>query len=146
MTMECGLPTNNATEEEIIQLLKESKNIAVIGLSPDPSKASHRVAAYMLSKGYRIFPVYPKGDEILGVKVYRSLDEIEEKIDIVNLFRKPAAASAVVEKMKSIEGIKAIWMQLGIVNDEAAKDAMDSGFQVVQNRCIMIEHRKYFND
>lgn len=144
--MECGLPTNNATEEEIINLLKESRNIAVVGLSPDPEKASHRVAAYMLSKGYRIFPIYPKGDTILGQKVYRSLEEIEERIDIVNLFRKPAAAISAVEKMKTVGGIKAIWMQLGIVNDEAANEAIASGFQVVQNKCIMIEHRKYFND
>ena len=142
--MECEFPTENSSDEEIKKLLKESKNIAVLGLSPDPSKASHRVSAYMQEQGYKIFPVYPKEDTILGEKVYRTLDEIPEKIDIVNMFRKASVATSVVENMKSIDGIKAIWLQLGIVNNEACEDAKKAGFQVIQNKCIMIEHRNNF--
>ncbi|MDQ1340616.1 MAG: uncharacterized protein QG567_1774 [Campylobacterota bacterium] len=144
--MECSLPAYNSNDAEILKLLKESKNIAVVGLSPDSSKPSHRVASYLQSKGYKIFPIYPKESEILGEKVYRKLEDIEEEIDIVNLFRKPEVASEVVKKMKTIKNIKAIWLQLGITNNEAAKDARDFGFEVVQNKCIMIEHRKLFND
>lgn len=139
--MECEFPTENATSEEVKVLLSSVKTIAVIGLSPDSSKASYRVSAYMQEHGYKIIPVYPKEETILGEKVYRSLDEIPEPIDIVNVFRKPGAVPAIVDKVKTLTGVKAIWLQQGIVNNEAAADAKAAGLQVVQNKCIMVEHR-----
>ena len=140
--MECEFPTTNSNNKEIIKILKESKNIAVVGLSPNPQKPSHRVAKYMQEHGYKIFPIYPKEEIILNEKVYRSLDEIEERIDIVNLFRKPAIAMPVLEKILTRDDVKTFWLQVGIVNNEAAELAKKHNLQVVQNKCIMVEHRE----
>ena len=139
--MECEFPTENATSDEVKALLNDVKTIAVIGLSPDTTKASYQVSAYMQAQGYKIFPIYPKEETILGEKVYRSLDEVPDTIDVINVFRKPDAVPAIVEKVKSLKGVKAIWLQKGIVNNEAAADAKAAGLQVVQNKCIMVEHR-----
>ena len=140
--MECEFPTTNSNNKEIIKILKESKNIAVVGLSPNPQKPSHRVAKYMQEHGYKIFPIYPKEEIILNEKVYRSLDEIEERIDIVNFFRKPAIAMPVLEKILTRDDVKTFWLQVGIVNNEAAELAKKHNLQVVQNKCIMVEHRE----
>ena len=87
--MECEFPTVNSTTDEIREIFANTKTIAILGLSPDPSKASHRVAAYLQQQGFKIVPIYPKEDEILGEKVYRSLTEIPFEIDMVDVFRKP---------------------------------------------------------
>ncbi len=140
--MECEFPTVNAGAEEIRQIFKEVETIAVIGLSPDPSKASHRVARYLKEAGYKIIPVYPKGDEILGEKVYRSLKEIPGRVDMVDIFRKSAAVGAVVDACIERGDVKVVWMQAGIVNNEAAAMAKESGMRVVQSRCAMVDHRE----
>jgi predicted CoA-binding protein len=139
--MECEFPTINADSEEIRAIFHEVKTIAVIGLSPNPEKDSHRVAAYLQAAGYRIIPVYPKEDEILGEKVYRSLKEIPEAVDMVDIFRKPAAVDAVVDAAIERGDVKVVWMQAGIVNNAAAERAKAAGMRVVQSRCAMVDHR-----
>ncbi len=139
--MECEFPTVNSNPEEIREIFSSVKTIAVLGLSPDPSKPSHRVAKYLQEAGYKIVPVYPKEDEILGEKVYRSLAEIPFEIDMVDIFRKPAAFDAVADACIARGDVKVFWGQQGLVNNAAAQKAKDAGMKVVQNLCAMVEHR-----
>ncbi len=139
--MECEFPMVNSNKEEIKEIFKTTATIAVIGLSPDETKDSNRVAKYLQSVGYKIVPVYPKGDIILGEQVYRSLSEIPFKIDLVNVFRKPEFVSVVVDEALQRGDVKIVWTQKGIVNNQAAQKAKDNGLRVVQNHCIMVEHR-----
>ena len=138
--MECEFPTVNSSSDEIREIFASTKTIAVLGLSPDPSKASHRVAKYLKEQGFRIVPVYPKEEEILGEKVYRSLAEIPFEVDMVDIFRKPKALTAVAEATIARGDVKYFWAQQGIVNNEAAEMAEKAGLKVVQNRCTMVEH------
>jgi len=140
--MECELPTVNSNQDEIREIFANVKTIAVLGLSPDETKASHRVAAYLQEAGYKIIPVYPKEDTILGEKVYRSLKEIPGKVDMIDIFRKPAAMDAIADAAIERGDIDVYWGQIGLVNNEAAKRAEDSGMKVVQNLCAMVEHRE----
>ncbi|AKF24457.1 CoA-binding protein [Sulfurovum lithotrophicum] len=139
--MECEFPTVNSNQEEIKEIFDTVKTIAVLGLSPDPTKASHRVAAYLQEVGYKIVPVYPKEETILGEKVYRSLAEIPFEIDMVDIFRKPAAFDAIADACIERGDVKVFWGQLGLVNNAAAKKAKDAGMKVVQNVCSMVAHR-----
>ncbi len=139
--MECEFPTINADLDEIRQILQETKTIAVVGLSPNPAKDSHRVAAYLQSVGYKIVPIYPKEDEILGEKVFRSLKEVPFPVDMVDIFRKPAALPPIVQEAINRGDVKCVWFQAGIVNNEAAQMAKDAGLKVVQNRCTMVDHK-----
>ncbi|MEW6551691.1 MAG: CoA-binding protein [Campylobacterota bacterium] len=139
--MECEFPTVNSNKEEIKEIFKTTATIAVIGLSPDETKDSNRVAKYLQSVGYKIVPVYPKGDIILGEQVYRSLSEIPFEIDLVNVFRKPEFVSVVVDEALQRGDVKIVWTQKGIVNNQAAQKAKDNGLRVVQNHCTMVEHR-----
>lgn len=139
--MECEFPTVNANNEEIKAIFTQIKTIAVLGLSPDATKDSYRVAQYLKNSGYTIVPVYPKEEMILGEKVYRSLEEIPFAIDMVNIFRKPDALSAIADVCIARGDVKVFWAQKGIVNNEAAAKAQNAGMQVVQNHCSMVEHR-----
>ncbi len=139
--MECECPTVNANNDEIKTIFSSIKTIAVLGLSPDATKDSHRVAQYLKNAGYTIIPVYPKEEMILGEKVYRSLKEIPFTVDMVNIFRKPDALNAVADACIARGDIKVFWAQKGIVNNEAAQRVRDAGMQVVQNHCSMVEHR-----
>lgn len=139
--MECEFPIVNATDGEIKIILNEVKTIAVVGLSPDSSKDSYRVAEYLKNAGYTIIPIYPKEETILGEKVYRSLSEIPFEVDMVNIFRKPDALGAVAEACIERGDVKVFWAQKGIVNNEAAERARNAGMKVVQNHCSMVEHR-----
>jgi predicted CoA-binding protein len=141
MFMECEFPTVNSNMEEVKEIFDTVKTIAVLGLSPDATKDSHRVAAYLQAHGYKIIPVYPKGDTILGEKVYNSLADIPEAVDMVNIFRKPAALDAIADACIARGDVKVFWAQKGIVNNEAAKKAQDAGMKVVQNQCSMVDHR-----
>ena len=116
------------------------RTIAVIGLSEDPSKPSHYVSAYMQQHGYKIYPVNPSITEVLGEKSYASLSDLPTKPDIVNVFRLPKFIPAIVDEMIQLK-LPNIWVQLGIVNQEAASRAEAAGIHVVMDRCIMIEHR-----
>jgi len=139
--MECEFPTVNSNKEEIKEIFDSVKTIAVLGLSPDESKPSHRVAKYLQEVGYKIVPVYPKHDEILGEKVYRSLAEIPFEIDMVDIFRKPAAFDAIADACIQRGDVKVFWGQQGLVNNVAAQKAKEAGMTVVQNLCTMVEHR-----
>jgi predicted CoA-binding protein len=140
----CEAPTINSNREEIKAILEETKTIAVIGLSPDETKDSHKVAKYLKEHGFKIFPVYPKGDEILGEKVYRSLAEIPEKVDLVDIFRKASVVSILVDESLKRGDVKTIWAQKGIINNEAGEKAKANNLNFVQNHCTMVEHREIF--
>lgn len=137
----CEFPTINSNKEEIKKIFDTVKTIAVLGLSPDPQKASHRVAKHLQEAGYKIYPVYPKEETILGEKVYRSLAEIPDKVDMVNIFRKPKALVAIAQATIERGDVKVFWAQKDIVNNEAAEMAEKAGMMVVQNHCSMVEHR-----
>jgi len=138
MTME-GLGLT-ATDEERSQLLKDAKTIAVVGASPKPDRPSHGVAKFLIERGYDVIPVNPlwAGKEILGRPVYASLSEIPVPVDIVDVFRRAEDCLPIAEEAVQI-GAKALWLQLGIINDEAMRVAAEAGLIVVQNRCPAIE-------
>lgn len=139
--MECEFPSVNATNDEIKAIFNDVKTIAVMGLSPDSTKDSYRVAEYLKNAGYTIIPVYPKEETILGEKVYRSLAEIPCAVDMVNIFRKPDALNPIADACIERGDVKVFWAQKGIVNNEAAEKAKAAGMRVVQNHCTMVEHR-----
>jgi hypothetical protein len=120
---------------------ENQKIIAVIGLSENPDKPSHYVPAYLQQQGYRIFPVNPTIQSVLGERSYASLTELPVKPDVVNVFRVPSQIPAIVDEMLTL-GLKDLWVQQGIVNLDAAKRAEQGGIRVVMDRCIMVEHRK----
>lgn len=134
------MPLVNSNSEEMKEIFESVKTIAILGLSPDESKASNMVARYLQNAGYKIIPVYPKEEEILGEKVYRSLEEIPFEIDMVNIFRKPNAFDAIADACIRRGDIKVFWGQLGLVNNAAAQKAKDAGMKVVQNYCSKLEH------
>ncbi len=133
--------------ETLLEMLggrqKEARTLAVVGLSDDPGKASYVVSAYMQAQGYKILPVNPVIEEVLGEKSYRSLAELPVKPDVVNVFRRASYLPKVVEEMLSL-GLKNLWAQMGIMNPEAAAKAEAGGIRVVMDRCIMVEHRRLF--
>ncbi len=139
------MPLVNSNPEEMKEIFENVKTIAILGLSPDESKASNMVAKYLQNAGYKIVPVYPKEDEILGEKVYRSLAEIPFKIDMVDIFRKPAAFDAIADACIERGDIDVFWGQLGLVNNAAAQKARDAGMKVVQNYCTKLEHKALMN-
>ena len=122
-------------------ILSSVKTIAVVGLSSDPMKPSYEVSEYMQRQGYRIIPVNPKETEVLGEKAYATLEEIPEPVDLVNVFRRPAKTPEVVRSAVAI-GAKSVWLQLGIANEEARAIAEQAGLTFVQDRCLLIEHRR----
>jgi hypothetical protein len=125
----------------IIEILKSSKTIAVVGLSGNPMRVSNGVTEYMQRAGYRIIPVNPNESEVLGEKSYARLEDVPEKIDIVNIFRRSEFAADVVDSAIKV-GAKTVWMQEGVVDDDAANRARAAGMNVVMDRCILKEHRK----
>ncbi len=144
--MECEMPQTNSNKDEIKAILEETKTIAIIGCSPNTEKASNMVAVYLQKVGYKIIPVYPKEDLILGEKVYRSLSEIpkEISIDMVDIFRKPEVIASVVDESLQRGDVKCIWTQLGLVHNVAAQKAQHAGLKVVQSHCTKIEHAALF--
>jgi hypothetical protein len=122
-------------------LLRSSRTIAVVGLSNRRSRPSHGVSEYMQSQGYKIIPVNPNEDEILGEKSLATLDDVREKVDIVDIFRRSESVPEIVDAAIRI-GAKGIWMQEGVVHEEAAAKARQAGLEVVMDRCILKEHRK----
>ncbi len=127
--------------EQITQLLKSAKTIAVAGLSDNPMRVSYHVSEYMQSQGYRIVPVNPLIEESLGEKAYPTLSEVPEKIDIVNVFRRSEFVPEVVEEAIRLR-VPAIWMQEGVVHEGAAEKARAAGIFVVMDRCILKEHQR----
>jgi len=139
--MECEFPTVNSNMDEVKEIFESVKTIAVLGLSPNETKDSHKVAKYLQAQGFKIVPIYPKEETILGEKVYRSLLEVPFPIDMVDIFRKPAVLDAVADACITRGDVKVFWSQKGIVNNEAAQKAKNAGMKVVQNQCSMVDHR-----
>jgi predicted CoA-binding protein len=124
------------------QILRETKTIALVGASPRPERPSHAVMRYLLAAGYRVIPVRPSDcDEILGVPCVASLAEIEEPIDLVDVFRRSEHTPDVARDAVAV-GAKALWLQLGVVSDEARTIAEDAGLDYVENECTAIVHRR----
>lgn len=129
----------------IEKLLRSARVIAVVGISDKPERASHRVAAYLQSVGYRIIPVNPTLSEVLGEKAFASLDQIPEPVDVVDIFRRSEEAGAVVDQAVAI-GAKAVWMQDGVIDHAAAKRAADNGLTVVMDDCMLRRHKGLINN
>ena len=125
------------------RILKESRVIAVVGLSADWFRPSYFAAKYMQEHGYRVIPVNPKYDSVLGEKCYRSLREIPEKVDMVDVFRKTADVAPIADEAIAI-GAKVLWQQLGVKNESAAAKARAAGLEAVLDRCVKIEHGRLF--
>ena len=122
----------------IKEILQNTKTIAVVGLSPDEKKPSNYVSKFMQQKGYKIYPIYPKFDEILGEKVYRSLSDIEDKIDMVVMFRKGEFAEILIDEVIAKKA-KTFWLQLDITNELAKDKALKHGLNFIQDKCLMQE-------
>lgn len=127
--------------DPILEILKKYKTIAIVGLSSNPSRPSYGVAEYMQSRGYRIIPVNPNEREVLGEKSYARLEDVPEKIEFVDVFRRVAEVPAVAESAIRVDA-KVLWMQLGIENAEAAERARAAGLIVIEDACVFVEHRK----
>ena len=125
---------------EISKLLREYKNIAIVGLSPKTNRPSNQVARYLIEAGYNIIPVNPGHEEILGLKCYPDLESVSEPVDIVDVFRRSEDVPPVVESAIKIAA-KVIWMQQGIINEEAASRARKAGLTVIMDRCLKVDHR-----
>jgi uncharacterized protein len=132
-----------ADPDPIAELLKKSRTIAVVGLSNNPLRASHGVSAYMQSHGYRIIPVNPNITGALGEKAWPRLLDVPEKIDIVNIFRRPEFVEEVVDEAVQLN-VPVIWMQEEVINEKAAEKARKAGIFVVMNECILQEHMRRF--
>ena len=130
-----------ASPDPILDIFKQSKTIAVVGLSSNPTRPSHGVAQYLQTSGYRILPVNPNEKEVLGEKSYARVEDVPEKIDIVDIFRRPEEVWPAVEGAMHA-GAKVVWMQLGIENLPAAEQARAAGLTVVMDACLLIEHKK----
>jgi predicted CoA-binding protein len=130
-------------EEDIKKILSNFKSVAVVGISPKEDRPSYIVASYLKSKGYRIIPVRPDGEEILGEKVYHRLSEIPQGIgvDVVDIFRRSEEVPPIVEEAIQ-RGAKVVWMQEGVIHKEAGEKAEKAGLRVVMDRCMKKEHQK----
>lgn len=129
--------------DPIADILRQAKTIAVVGLSDDPLRPSHGVAAYLQSHGYRIIPVNPHIQESLGERAYPSLLEVPEKVDIVNIFRRPEFVEEVVDQAIQLK-VPAVWMQEEVIHERAAQKAHQAEIFVIMDRCILLEHRARF--
>ena len=129
-----------SVSDPIGDLLKKAKTIAVVGLSNKPLRPSHGVALYMQQQGYRIIPVNPNIQRVLGEKAYPSLKDVPEKIDVVNIFRRPECVPEVVDQAIALK-VPAVWMQEEVIHEQAAGKARQAGIFVVMDRCILKEHR-----
>jgi predicted CoA-binding protein len=130
------------SRDDYIRILKDSKNIAVVGLSPSPYRASSGVANYLAQAGYNIIPVNPNYREVMGRKCYPSLRDVPEPIDIVDVFRNPDYVLPITDDAIAV-GAKVIWYQLGVINEEAIERAEKAGLEVVVDLCLKVEHMQY---
>ncbi|SHO80560.1 CoA-binding domain protein [hydrothermal vent metagenome] len=142
--MECEMPKFHSNDDEIREYFNKCKTIAVVGCSPKPEKDSHRVSKYLLEAGYNIIPIYPKEEYILGAKVYKSLKDIKEPVDMVVVFRKPQVVDDIADVCIERGDVKVLWTQIGIINNSASAKALENNISVVQNMCAMVEHKKLF--
>ena len=132
-------------DQMLKDILVSAKTIASVGLSSNPGKESFWIVKYLKDQGYRIIPVNPTAEEILGEKVYPDLESVPETIDVVQVFRKPEDVPPVVDSAINV-GAKVVWMQEGIVNEEAAQKAREAGLKVVMDACMRVSHRRLIGD
>jgi predicted CoA-binding protein len=123
------------------KILNEYHTVAMVGLSPDPNRPSHRVAQYLIDHGYKVIPVNPDAQEILGTKSYPDITSIPEPIEIVDIFRRSEEVIPIVDEAINV-GAKVVWMQEGVINEQAASKAQDAGLMVVMDRCMLKEHKR----
>jgi predicted CoA-binding protein len=138
-----GTADNNPSSDEITKILQTTQKIAVVGLSPKEERDSNKVAKYLLEKGYDIVPVNPGQKEILGKTCYKTLTDIPFPVDVVDLFLNPKRVPPTVDQAIEI-GTPILWMQIGVIHNEAAKKAKEAGMTVVMDRCIKDEHERLF--
>jgi predicted CoA-binding protein len=134
---------NNPPSDEIKKILENSKKIAIVGLSPKEDRDSNKVAKYLLDKGYDIVPVNPGQKEILGKSCYKSITDIPFPVDVVDLFLNPKRVPPIVDQAIEI-GAPILWMQIGVIHNEAAQEAREAGLTVIMDICIKDEHEKLF--
>ena len=143
----CNSPVNRSrfatTAYDRLRILERYKRIAIVGLSSNPFRPSHFAAIYLLAHGYEVIPVNPKEQQILGKACYTNLRHIPGAIEVVDIFREPSAVPAIVEEAIDM-GAKVIWMQLGVICEAAAERAREAGLEVVMDRCMKIEHARFF--
>lgn len=132
----------DATAVERLQIIQNSESVALVGVSANPIRSSNFVASYLVRTPFRTYPVNPAYDEVLGLETYDTLADLPEVPDIVDVFRRHDAIPEVVDQAIEV-GAKVVWLQLGLRHDEAAQKAVDAGLQVVQNRCLKIEHARF---
>jgi predicted CoA-binding protein len=126
-----------------LRILETYQHIAMIGLSANPFRPSHFAAIYLMAEGYDVIPVNPRESQVLGLKCYPSLRDIPRRVEVVDIFRERGAVPAIVEEGIAI-GARVIWMQLGVIHEEAAERALSAGLEVVMDRCMKIEHARFF--
>jgi predicted CoA-binding protein len=131
------------TAQQHLRILKQYRRLAMVGLSPNPYRPSHFAALYMRAAGYEIFPVNPREREILGRRCCATLSEVPPPLEIVDIFREPSAVPAIFDEAIAA-GAKVIWMQLGVIHEQAAIRALGAGLEVVMDRCVKIEHARFF--
>jgi uncharacterized protein len=131
------------TTYERMRILEKYRRIAMVGLSSNPFRPSHFAAIYLLSEGYDVIPVNPREKEVLGRRSYSSVREVPGAVEVVDIFRESAAVPAIVEEA-IVVGAKVLWMQLGVIHEEAARRARAAGMEVVMDRCMKIEHARFF--
>jgi len=129
-------------DDEAIADVLEYETIAVVGCSDTPGKDAHEIPAYLQRHGYRVIPVNPTTDEVLGERSYDTLSAVEEEVEVVDVFRPSEEVAGIVDEAIERGDVKVVWTQLGIRDDEAAERAEAAGLRVVQNRCIMVDHRR----
>ena len=140
-TMESAEPFANPDDDAIRRLLERVRRIAVVGLSPKPHRDSHRVARYLLDRGYEVVPVYPREEEILGRKVYRRVQDVPGGVDLVDVFRRSEELPEVIDDAL-VARAGALWLQLGCIDEAGARRARAAGLTVVMDRCVMVEHAR----
>lgn len=140
--MACEISLSQPSEREIVKVLKEYSKIVIVGLSPKEDRDSNRVAKYLMDEGFEVVPVNPNCDEILGQVSYPSILDIPGEVEVVDIFRKPSAVMGIVDEAIA-KGAKVIWMQEGIVNNQASDKAKEAGLKVIMDRCILKEHAKW---
>lgn len=137
----CEIPDYIAPDEEVVEILRSSKTVAVVGISHNEERDSHKVAKYLKEHGYKVIPVNPKYKEVLGEPCYPDLKSVPEKIDVVDIFRNVEAIPGIVDEAIQI-GAGAVWMQLGLIHNESAEKARQAGLKVVMNKCMKMEHHR----
>jgi uncharacterized protein len=140
--MHLGVTLEINTRETIKKILDDCRTIAVVGLSSDPGRPSHGVAAYMRRNGYRVIPVNPNETEVFGDKAYAALADVPNKVELVDIFRRSSEAGKAVDEAIAI-GAKAVWLQEGVIDAAAAQRAADAGLLVVMDRCWLKEHARW---